>query len=48
MPNCYAMGQAAGVAAALAVQQRKPPRGLDTGLLLETLRRQDALVEIRT
>ncbi|HEY9841497.1 MAG TPA: FAD-dependent oxidoreductase [Candidatus Obscuribacterales bacterium] len=47
IPNCYAMGQAAGVAAALAVQQRKPPRGLDTGLLLETLRRQDALVEIR-
>lgn len=46
IPNCYAMGQAAGIAAALSVQQRKPPRSLDTELLIATLKRQDALTAV--
>lgn len=47
IPNCYAMGQAAGIAAALSVQQGVKPRALDTSLLIETLQRQDAMIEIQ-
>lgn len=48
IPNCYAMGQAAGIAAALAVQQRQSPRSLDTTQLIETLHRQDAMCELKS
>ncbi|PKL77109.1 MAG: FAD-dependent oxidoreductase, partial [Candidatus Melainabacteria bacterium HGW-Melainabacteria-1] len=46
IPNCYAMGQAAGVAAALSVQQGLRPRQINRDVLLATLRQQDALIEI--
>ena len=44
MPACIAMGQAAGTAAALSVQQGVSPRALDTNLLLDVLRSRGALV----
>ncbi|MBF2053537.1 MAG: FAD-dependent oxidoreductase [Candidatus Sericytochromatia bacterium] len=37
IPNCYAMGQAAGVAAALATQQALSPRALPPALLRQHL-----------
>ncbi|MGV3523184.1 MAG: FAD-dependent oxidoreductase [Candidatus Sericytochromatia bacterium] len=43
IPNCYAMGQAAGVAAAMAVAQQQTPRQLDTAELVARLQAQDAL-----
>jgi hypothetical protein len=43
-PTCRAMGEAAGVAAALCAREGVPPRELDTALLLETLRAQGANV----
>jgi hypothetical protein len=42
MAPCMAMGQAAGLAAALSIEQNVPPRRLDIGLLREALRRQKA------
>lgn len=42
--TCRAMGEAAGVAAALCAQQGTTPRALDTQLLLDTLRAQGANV----
>ncbi|MBE6595260.1 MAG: FAD-dependent oxidoreductase [Ruminococcaceae bacterium] len=39
MPPCMAMGQAAGVAAALAVSTGVMPAALDTAVLIDTLRR---------
>ncbi len=43
-PNCRAMGQAAGLAAALCVSRQVPPRRLDTKLLLDALGAQGANV----
>lgn len=43
-PTCRAMGEAAGVAAALCVQEDVTPRGLDTSRLLAVLREQGANV----
>lgn len=44
MPNCMALGQAAGTAAALCAKKGVKPRSLDTNLLLKHLREQGALV----
>ncbi len=44
MPGCMAMGQAAGVAAALSLDEGVPVRQIDTAALLESLRDQRALV----
>lgn len=43
IPNCYAMGQAAGVAAVLALQQGQSLRELEPAVLREALARQDAM-----
>ena len=43
-PTCFAMGQAAGLAAAQCVGQKRMPRELDTGEFREALRGQGALV----
>ncbi|MCX6375647.1 MAG: FAD-dependent oxidoreductase [Armatimonadetes bacterium] len=42
MPICFAIGQAAGTAAALCVKKRTTPRKLDVPLLQKTLRTQGA------
>ena len=44
VPNCMATGQAAGTAAALAVQRQVAPRKLDVAQLQQTLREQGANV----
>jgi len=44
MPPCAAMGQAAGTAAALSIENGTPPRQIDTTTLLAELRKQGALV----
>jgi hypothetical protein len=44
IPPVYAMGQAAGTAAALCARERQRPRDLDGRRLRETLRTQGALV----
>jgi len=44
MPPCFAIGQAAGTAAALAIEMRVSPRHADIRLLRETLKSQGALV----
>ena len=44
MPNCMALGQAAGVAAALCVKQNATPRALDAGLLRKHLLEQGAII----
>ena len=45
MPSCFAMGQAAGTASALAAKKRIPMvSGLDVGVLRRALRRDGALV----
>lgn len=46
IPNCYAMGQAAGVAAALAIEHGIEPRDLPTAVLQQALKAQDALQEL--
>lgn len=43
IPNCYAMGQAAGTAAALAVQAQIPPRQLPIDKLMAALNEQEML-----
>ena len=43
-PTCFAMGEAAGTAAALCVEHQTMPRALDTQLLQNTLREYGALV----
>jgi hypothetical protein len=45
MATCMAIGQGAGVAAALAVQAGVQPRGLDVERLREELRAQDCLID---
>ncbi|HET7770942.1 MAG TPA: FAD-dependent oxidoreductase, partial [Chloroflexota bacterium] len=45
MPPCFAMGQAAGVAAALAAENREAPRELEVGKVQAILRRQSAILE---
>ena len=45
MPPCFAMGQAAGVAAARAVQDEVPPRDVDVPGVQATLRAQGAILE---
>ena len=42
MPPCFAMGEAAGVAAALSLQAKCPPRELPVGALQDRLRTQGA------
>ncbi|MGQ9455754.1 MAG: FAD-dependent oxidoreductase [Armatimonadota bacterium] len=44
MPACIAMGQAAGTAAALSLQNRVTPRELDINVLINALRAQGALI----
>jgi hypothetical protein len=44
MPQCMAMGQAAGTAAAVAVKQGTTVRDVSIGLLQDTLREQDAIL----
>ena len=44
MPPCMAMGQAAGTAAALALQGGVTPRALDASKLVATLRAQKAFL----
>ena len=44
MPNCMALGQAAGVAAALCVEQQVSPRQLDAALLRSALLGQGAII----
>ncbi|HEX8552482.1 MAG TPA: FAD-dependent oxidoreductase [Abditibacteriaceae bacterium] len=43
-PTCFAMGQAAGLAAALCTRENKRPRELDFALLRDELRAHNALV----
>lgn len=45
MATCMAMGQAAGTAAAMAIQAGITPRALDPGMLRERLRADGALLE---
>lgn len=45
MATCMAMGQAAGTAAAMAVEQSTTPRALDAQLIRDRLRRDGALLE---
>jgi hypothetical protein len=40
IPHCIAMGQAAGTAAALVIEQRTSPRKVDCRTLQETLKNQ--------
>lgn len=44
MPPCFAMGQAAGIAAAIALEEKCTPREVDTEKLQEALRKQGAVV----
>jgi hypothetical protein len=44
MPQCMAMGQAAGTAAAIAVKRGIGPRNIDIGLLQDTLRKEGAIL----
>ena len=45
MPPCFAMGQAAGVAAALAAATGVPPRQVDVRRLQEMLVQQGAILQ---
>jgi hypothetical protein len=42
IPNCFVTGHAAGVAAAVAVQDRCRPRDVDVTKVQKVLRRQEA------
>ena len=44
MPQCMAMGEAAGVAAAIAVKTGTTPRGVDVSLLQKTLKDSGAII----
>jgi hypothetical protein len=44
MPPCFAMGEAAGVAAAIAVEAEQAPRAISTALLREKLLSQGAIL----
>ncbi len=46
MPPCFAMGQAAGVAAARAIRDEMPPSGVGVSVVQTTLRGQGAILEI--
>ena len=45
MPQCGAMGEGAGTAAALSLQKKIAPRALDAGALQAQLRKQGAIVD---
>ncbi|HOX04816.1 MAG TPA: FAD-dependent oxidoreductase [Planctomycetota bacterium] len=47
MPQCGVMGEAAGVAAAMALKDGTSPRGIDVGRLQDELRGQGAIVDER-
>ena len=44
MATCMGLGEAAGTAAALCVQQKVDPRELDTKLLCDTLLKNGAIL----
>ena len=46
MPVCMVTGQAAGVAAALAVKEGVSPRRLDISLLQQNLRKQGQVLSL--
>jgi len=45
MPTCATLGEAAGVAAAIAVASGKPVSEIDTDLLRATLREKGAKID---
>lgn len=47
MAQCMSMGQAAGVAAAMAVKERRAPREIDVTRLRERLRKSGAILELK-
>ena len=44
-PTCYAMGQAAGIAAAMAAAERIPPRAVDAQAVRAEIRNQGGILE---
>jgi hypothetical protein len=44
LPPCFATGQAAGTAAALALETKVSPRKIDVALLQDSLTQQGALI----
>jgi hypothetical protein len=46
MPCCMAMGQAAGLAAAMAVTEKLPPAGIDVEKLRQGLKAQGAILKM--
>jgi hypothetical protein len=46
MPTCFATGQSAGVAAAIAAEEETPPRGVDYQRLRDRLEQQGAILSV--
>ena len=47
MPCCMAMGQAAGLAASMAISENVLPKEVNVSVLREALRKQGAILESR-